>query len=73
MLAAVPHHLIDIIDPVAAWSVWDFVEQCCQLVGAIKARGRIPLLTGGTMMYFHAFEQGLNRLPAADPALRGRH
>jgi tRNA dimethylallyltransferase len=72
VLEAVPHHLIDIIDPAAAWSVWDFVEQCRKLVGAISARGRIPLLTGGTMMYFHAFEQGLNRLPAADPALRGR-
>ena len=72
VLASVPHHLIDIIDPADAWSVWDFVEKSRQLVDEISQRGRIPLLAGGTMMYFHAFEQGLNRLPAADPALRQR-
>jgi tRNA dimethylallyltransferase len=72
VLASVPHHLIDIIDPADAYSVWDFVEQSRQLVDEISQRGRIPLLAGGTMMYFHAFEQGLNRLPAADPALRQR-
>ncbi len=72
LLASVPHHLIDIIDPADAYSVWDFVEQSRQLVQEIRQRGRIPLLAGGTMMYFHAFEQGLNRLPAADPALRER-
>lgn len=72
VLAAVPHHLVDIIDPAQAWSVWDFVEQCRQLVADIDARGRIALLAGGTMMYFHAFEQGLNRLPAGDPELRRR-
>jgi tRNA dimethylallyltransferase len=72
VLASVPHHLIDIIDPADSYSVWDFVEQSRQLVDEISQRGRIPLLAGGTMMYFHAFEQGLNRLPAADPALRLR-
>jgi tRNA dimethylallyltransferase len=72
VLASVPHHLIDIIDPADAYSVWDFVEQSRLLVDEISQRGRIPLLTGGTMMYFHAFEQGLNRLPAADPVLRRR-
>ena len=72
VLASVPHHLIDIIDPADAWSVWDFVEQSRRLVDEIHQRGRIPLLAGGTMMYFHAFEQGLNRLPAADQALRKR-
>jgi tRNA dimethylallyltransferase len=72
VLASVPHHLIDIIDPADAWSVWDFVENSRQLIDEISQRGRIPLLAGGTMMYFHAFEQGLNRLPAADPALRQR-
>ena len=70
MLAAAPHHLIDILDPAQSWSVWDFVEQCRRLIGEIHARGRIPLLAGGTMMYFNAFEHGLNRLPAADSALR---
>jgi tRNA dimethylallyltransferase len=72
LLASVPHHLIDIIDPADAYSVWDFLEQSRQLVDEISQRGRIPLLAGGTMMYFHAFQQGLNRLPAADPALRQR-
>ena len=72
LMASVPHHLIDIIDPVDAWSVWEFVEQSRQLVDEIRERGRIPLLAGGTMMYFHAFEQGLNRLPAADQVLRKR-
>ena len=72
LLASVPHHLVDIIDPADAWSVWDFVEQSRRLVAEISARGRIPLLVGGTMMYFNAFENGLNRLPAADPVLRQR-
>jgi tRNA dimethylallyltransferase len=72
LLASVPHHLVDIIDPADSWSVWDFVEQSRRLVSEISERGRIPLLAGGTMMYFHAFEQGLNRLPAADPVLRLR-
>ena len=72
VLASVPHHLVDIIDPAESWSVWDFVEQSRQLVAEINARGRIALLAGGTMMYFNAFEQGLNPLPAADPALRER-
>ena len=72
VLASVPHHLIDIVDPAQPWSVWDFVEQCGQLLQSIHQRGRIPLLAGGTMMYFNAFERGLNRLPAADPTLRLR-
>ena len=70
MRAAVPHHLIDILDPAYRWSVWEFVEACTRLVAEISARGRIPLLAGGTMMYYNAFERGLNRLPAADPELR---
>lgn len=72
ILAAVPHHLIDIVDPAQSWSVWDFLMQSRKLVDEIHQRGRIPLLAGGTMMYFNAFERGLNRLPAADPALRER-
>ena len=64
--------MIDIIDPVEPYSVWDFVQQS-RAVGKPKSvRGRIPLLVGGTMMYCHAFEQGLNRLPEADKALRRR-
>jgi tRNA dimethylallyltransferase len=72
LLGSVPHHLVDIIDPADAWSVWDFVEQSRRLVNEISERGRVPLLAGGTMLYFNAFEKGLNQLPAADPVLRQR-
>ena len=72
ILAAVPHHLVDIIDPAEQYSAWDFVEQSRQLAREISQRGRIPLLVGGSMMYCQAFEQGLNRLPQADDALRQR-
>ena len=71
-LAAVPHHLIDIISPVATYSAADFVRDCTRLVGEIHARGRIPLIVGGTMMYYHALTQGLNDLPEASPAIRAR-
>ncbi len=71
-LAAVPHHLVDIIDPEQQFSAWDFVRQGRQLVREIAGRGRKPLLIGGTMMYYHAFERGLNRLPEADAGLRQR-
>ena len=70
ILQSVPHHLVDIIDPAEAFSVWDFVQQSRDLVEEISKRGRIPLLVGGTMMYFHAFEHGLNRLPEANEAIR---
>ena len=72
ILQSVPHHLIDIIDPAEPFSVWDFVQQSRRLVDEIVKRGRIPLLAGGTMMYCHAFEHGLNRLPEANQALRQR-
>lgn len=71
-LALAPHHLIDIIDPAEQYSAWDFVQQSRQLAAEIGARGNIPLLVGGSMMYYHAFEQGLNSLPVADDALRAR-
>jgi tRNA dimethylallyltransferase len=72
ILDSVPHYLVDIIDPAEPYSVWDFLQQSRQLVNEISARGRIPLLVGGTMMYCHAFERGLNRLPEADVAVRQR-
>ena len=71
-LALAPHHLVDIIDPARPFSVWDFLQHCRRLVADINHRGRVPLLVGGTMMYFHAFENGLNQLPEADKALRRR-
>ena len=71
-LAAVPHHLIDIIDPRDAYSVAQFRTDTLRLVGAISARGRLPLLVGGTMMYFKGLNEGLDDLPTADAAVRER-
>jgi tRNA dimethylallyltransferase len=69
-LAAVPHHLIDIIDPLDAYSVMQFREDAIRLVGEIAARGKVPLLVGGTMMYFKGLNDGLDDLPTADAAVR---
>ncbi|MGN6315440.1 tRNA (adenosine(37)-N6)-dimethylallyltransferase MiaA [Trinickia sp.] len=68
--ARVPHHLIDIRDPAEAYSAADFRADALQAVDEIRARGRVPLLVGGTMLYFKALVQGLNDLPSADPAVR---
>jgi tRNA dimethylallyltransferase len=69
-LAAAPHHLIDIIDPSDAYSVAQFRRDCLRLVDDICTRGKLPLLVGGTMMYFKALVDGLDDLPMADPAIR---
>ncbi|STZ75961.1 tRNA (adenosine(37)-N6)-dimethylallyltransferase MiaA [Bergeriella denitrificans] len=69
-MAAVPHHLIDIISPLQSYSAAEFVADCTRLAAEIHARGRLPLIVGGTMMYFHALTAGLNDLPEADPAVR---
>ncbi|MDE2430143.1 MAG: tRNA (adenosine(37)-N6)-dimethylallyltransferase MiaA [Burkholderiales bacterium] len=69
-LAAVPHHLIDIIDPADAYSVAQFRLDTIRLVAEIRGRGNMPLLVGGTMMYFNALIKGLDDLPGADPAIR---
>ena len=69
-LAAVPHHLIDIIDPLDAYSVMQFRNDTLRLVAEITARGKLPLLVGGTMMYFKGLVDGLDDLPGADPELR---
>jgi tRNA dimethylallyltransferase len=71
-LAAVPHHLIDIIDPLDAYSVAQFRSDTLRLVDAISARGALPLLVGGTMMYFKGLSEGLDDLPTADAAVRAR-
>jgi tRNA dimethylallyltransferase len=68
--ATVPHHLIDIIDPAEAYSVAQFRDDVLRLVREIDARGRVPLLVGGTMMYFKGLTEGLDDLPSADPAVR---
>lgn len=69
-LAACPHHLIDVVSPEEAYSAARFREDALALMAAITARGRIPLLAGGTMLYFKALRDGLSDLPQADPALR---
>ncbi|MDD5029393.1 MAG: tRNA (adenosine(37)-N6)-dimethylallyltransferase MiaA [Rhodoferax sp.] len=69
-LAAVPHHLIDIRDPLHAYSAADFVRDASRLMHEITARGKLPLLVGGTMLYFKALRDGLDDLPRADPAVR---
>ena len=68
--AMAPHHLIDIVDPADAYSAADFRADALRLVGEITARGNVPLLVGGTMLYYKALTQGLNDLPAADPEVR---
>lgn len=68
--AAVPHHLIDIVDPAQAYSAAQFVADATRVVAEIRARGRLPLLVGGTMLYFKALFDGLDEMPPADPTLR---
>ena len=70
--AAVPHHLIDIRDPLHAYSAAEFVQDTTQLIAEIRARGALPLLVGGTMLYFKALMDGIDAMPAADPAVRAQ-
>jgi tRNA dimethylallyltransferase len=69
-LARAPHHLIDIINPTKAYSAAAFRHDALRLMADITARGKIPLLVGGTMLYFKALREGLSPLPQADAALR---
>ena len=71
-LASVPHHLIDIIEPTESYSVAQFSSDTIRLVAEISARGKLPLLVGGTMMYFKGLTDGLDDLPTADAELRAR-
>ncbi|KWU18794.1 tRNA (adenosine(37)-N6)-dimethylallyltransferase MiaA [Achromobacter xylosoxidans] len=68
--AQVPQHLLDIRDPAQSYSAAEFRVDALRLIDEIRARGRIPLLAGGTMMYYKALRDGLDDLPQADPALR---
>ena len=68
--ALVPHHLIDIIEPSAAYSVMQFRLAALALIAQIHARGRLPLLVGGSMLYFKGLRDGLDVLPPADPEIR---
>ncbi|MFM0438395.1 tRNA (adenosine(37)-N6)-dimethylallyltransferase MiaA [Paraburkholderia strydomiana] len=70
--AVAPHHLIDIVDPADAYSAAEFRADALRLTAEITARGRLPLLVGGTMLYYKALTQGLNDLPAADANIRAQ-
>ncbi|MEW5769553.1 MAG: tRNA (adenosine(37)-N6)-dimethylallyltransferase MiaA [Pseudomonadota bacterium] len=69
-LARAPHHLIDVIDPTEAYSAGRFKTDALRLMAEITARGHVPLLVGGTMLYFKALKGGLDELPKADLAIR---
>src|SRR5450756_2004243 len=69
-LARAPHHLIDIIDPTEAYSAAAFRRDALRLMHDITHRGRIPLLVGGTMLYFKALREGLSDLPQSNPEVR---
>lgn len=70
--SAVPHHLLDLVDPAQNYSAADFCKDSCTLLPLIKNRGRMPLIVGGTMLYLKALSEGLNDLPPADSALRAQ-
>jgi len=68
--AIAPHHLIDIRDPLDSYSAADFREDAIRLIADIQQRGRLPILVGGTMLYFKALLEGISPLPEADAAVR---
>ena len=71
-LAAVPHHLINIRDPLHAYSAAEFVKDVQALIADIRARGKLPLLVGGTMLYFKALADGIDPMPAANAEVRAQ-
>lgn len=71
-LARAPHHLIDIISPTEAYSAAAFRHDALRLMADITARGKVPLLVGGTMLYFKALREGLSPLPQADAEVRAK-
>lgn len=71
-LAKAPHHLIDMIEPTSAYSAANFRTDALRLMAEITARGKIPLLVGGTMLYFKALQEGLSGLPEANAEVRAR-
>ena len=72
VLKEYPHHLIDILDPIQPYSVGNFRQDALTLMLDITSRGKIPLLVGGSMLYFKALQDGLADLPSADPIIRKR-
>jgi len=72
VLRRVPHHLVDVCEPEQSYSTGRFRRDALAAIGAIQARGRLPLLVGGTRLYFRALMAGLSRLPPAHPEIRAR-
>ena len=72
VLRLAPHRLINILDPAETYSAAQFCRDARGEIAAVRTAGRIPLLVGGTMLYFRALQQGLSLLPAADPVVRAR-
>lgn len=72
LLARFPHHLVNMLDPTEAYSAGRFRDDALALMADITARGKVPLLVGGTMLYFKALQQGMSDLPSADPAVRAK-
>src|SRR4029453_19154404 len=70
--AQVPHHLIDIVDPTESYSAARFVADAQRAIADIRARGRVPIVAGGTMLYFKALTEGLSARPRADPEVRAQ-
>ena len=70
--AQCPHHLIDVCDPAQRYSAGEFLADVAPLLVDIRSRGRVPLLVGGTMLYFRALQAGLAELPKASPEVRAR-
>ena len=71
-LAEVPHHLIDTLDPLQSYSAAEFANDATRLIEDIRARGKTPLLVGGTMLYLKALLEGLNDIPSANPDIRAQ-
>jgi tRNA dimethylallyltransferase len=70
LVEGIPYHLVDTLDPRSTWDAGAFVKESKKLVPQIWARGKVPLMAGGTGMYIQAFWNGMDELPPADPALR---
>lgn len=70
VLERFPHHLVDILDPSQPYSAGQFVRDVLQVIAAVRGRGKLPVLVGGTMLYFRALRRGMAEMPSADPQVR---
>ncbi|HEU4644220.1 MAG TPA: tRNA (adenosine(37)-N6)-dimethylallyltransferase MiaA, partial [Burkholderiales bacterium] len=68
----VKHHLVDLLDPTERYSAGRFRADCVDAIMEIQGRGKVPLLVGGTMLYYKALAQGIDELPVAEPVLRSQ-